>query len=340
MALISPNSRITPIIYPPVDSTSAIQLNKADGTTNILVVDTTNSRIGVNTATPKGTFHIYCAATADVATTYGVDVVGGTDGLNFGYGGNSFGAGQSFFNAHSATAGNGILRLMVNAVTKILIQNDGNVAIGNMTATAVLHLKAGTATASTAPLKMESGTKLTTAEAGVIEYNGNHLLSNVALRYPVGGVLFDQYADASVGGAETTIYTNTLAANTFNGNGDKVTASYGGNFVTIGTESVQLKVYLAGTAIWDSTAIAVTTGTTSWAVSVEFIRVSATVVRYIVRLNTSGASGFVYNTVGELTGLTLSGTNILKLTGTSSGVGSGVGDIIGKMGYVEFKPAA
>jgi len=37
---------------------------------------------------------------------------------------------------------------------------------------AALHLKAGTATANTAPLKFSSGTNLSTAEAGTLEYDG------------------------------------------------------------------------------------------------------------------------------------------------------------------------
>lgn len=156
----------------------------------------------------------------------------------------------------------------------------------------------------------------------------------------IGGNIFDHFTDSTVGGAEADIYTDTLAANIFNVNGDKVTAEYGGNFVTVGTELTQLKVYFAGTAIWDSTGVAPTTGTTSWRVYAELIRVSSTVVRYSVSLNTTGASGFVYCTVGELTGLTLSGTNILKITGTSTGVGSGSGDIVGKMSYGQWKSAA
>lgn len=156
----------------------------------------------------------------------------------------------------------------------------------------------------------------------------------------IGGFIFDHYTDTTVGGAEADIYTATTVANALGRNGDKIIAEYGGNFVTVGTELTQLKVYFAGTAIWDSTGVAPTTGTTSWRVWVEIIRVSSTVVRYTVSLNTTGASGFVYCTVGELTGLTLSGTNILKITGTSSGVGSGSGDIIGKMGYVRWAPAA
>ena len=47
---------------------------------------------------------------------------------------------------------------------------DGKVGIGTTGPTAVLHLKAGTATASTAPLKLTSGTLLTTPEAGAVEF--------------------------------------------------------------------------------------------------------------------------------------------------------------------------
>lgn len=147
------------------------------------------------------------------------------------------------------------------------------------------------------------------------------------------GMLFDAYADVTVGGAEADIFSYTSAANTLANNGDKIEASYSGNFVTVGTESVQLKQYFGGTAIWDSTGVVVTTGTSSFRVGVEIIRVSSSVVRYSVSLTTSGAFAFNDETCGELTGLTLSNTNILKLTGASSGVGSGVGDIIGKMAF-------
>ena len=42
---------ITPKIYPAADSTTAIQFLKADGTTSILNVDTTNGKIGIGTTT-------------------------------------------------------------------------------------------------------------------------------------------------------------------------------------------------------------------------------------------------------------------------------------------------
>ena len=44
-----------------------------------------------------------------------------------------------------------------------------------VSATARLHIVAGTATANTAPIKLTTGTNLTTPEAGTIEFNGNNL---------------------------------------------------------------------------------------------------------------------------------------------------------------------
>lgn len=51
----------------------------------------------------------------------------------------------------------------------------GQLGLGVTGPTAVLHLKAGTASANTGPLKFTSGTNLTTAEAGTMEYDGTEL---------------------------------------------------------------------------------------------------------------------------------------------------------------------
>ena len=57
-----------------------------------------------------------------------------------------------------------------NVSDRMVILSDGNVGIGVTSPTAYLHLKAGTATASTAPLKFNTGTLLTAAEAGAVEF--------------------------------------------------------------------------------------------------------------------------------------------------------------------------
>lgn len=57
------------------------------------------------------------------------------------------------------------------------------VSIKNTTASAWLHIGAGTATAGQAPIKLTSGTNLTTAEAGAIEYNNTfHATNSDAVR--------------------------------------------------------------------------------------------------------------------------------------------------------------
>lgn len=79
---------------------------------------------------------------------------------------------QGYFDGTAAALG-----IFTGGVTgdKMTILSNGNVGIGVTTPGAVLHLKAGTATASTAPLKFTSGTNLTTAEAGATEYDGTNL---------------------------------------------------------------------------------------------------------------------------------------------------------------------
>lgn len=61
------------------------------------------------------------------------------------------------------------------ATLNLAMTPGGQNGMGVQVPTATLHLQAGTATASTSPLKFTAGTNLTTTEAGAIEYNGSHL---------------------------------------------------------------------------------------------------------------------------------------------------------------------
>lgn len=64
--------------------------------------------------------------------------------------------------------------------TRLTITQTGAVGVGTASPTAVLHLKAGTATASTAPLKLTSGTLLASPEEGAVEFVSDDLYLTIA----------------------------------------------------------------------------------------------------------------------------------------------------------------
>jgi hypothetical protein len=154
----------------------------------------------------------------------------------------------------------------------------------------------------------------------------------------IGGKIKEFYTDAgNVNTTETDLYSYTTEASLFGANGENVECVFSGAYVG-SAFTKQVKAYFAGTAIFDSGALAVGSNS-SWRMEINLIRVSSTVVRYSVAMNTSGASTMVYTNVGELTGLTLSNTNILKITGTA-GAGGSSNDIVAKMGVIHWSPVS
>lgn len=65
-----------------------------------------------------------------------------------------------------------------NSSEAMRVTSTGKMGIGTTTPTATLHIKAGSATANTAPIKLTTGTVNTTAEAGAIEYNNTFHVTN------------------------------------------------------------------------------------------------------------------------------------------------------------------
>jgi hypothetical protein len=134
---------------------------------------------------------------------------------------NSPGAGVLGF--YDATAGGGATgyRMVLNA--------SGSVGIGTVAPTAVLNIKAGTA--ALAPLKLTSGTLLTSPASGAVEYDGYNLY----------------YTD----GANTR---RTIAANTANGTYDSVNtiANSSGNIAIYPNNGAGTVTVSATTASTDS----------------------------------------------------------------------------------------
>lgn len=67
-----------------------------------------------------------------------------------------------------------------SSAERMRIDGAGHVGIGVTSVTAMLHLKAGTTAAATAPLKFTSGTSLTSAEAGAIEFTTDDLFFTIS----------------------------------------------------------------------------------------------------------------------------------------------------------------
>lgn len=157
----------------------------------------------------------------------------------------------------------------------------------------------------------------------------------------VGGVLFDHYADVgNVGTGEDDLYSDTIAASVLAANGDKIIATYQGIFSGAALSTQELRLYYGGTKIYDSGALAIGVATNSWTAEVVIIRESSSVVRCSVAISTDFATLFPYSTYTRVTGLTLTNTQIIKLTGEAAGAGAANDQVISKLGYVEFKPGA
>jgi hypothetical protein len=95
------------------------------------------------------------------------------------------------------------------------VNKDGFLAIGEISASAALHITAGTAAAGTAPLKLNAGTNLTTPEAGAIEFDGtNYYATSGSTRYTLAKTLT---TTASLDFASTAAQTSSDLTITLNG---------------------------------------------------------------------------------------------------------------------------
>jgi hypothetical protein len=120
--------------------------------TGLSIFNTTLVAYQVNTGTPASPVWTSLATSQSVDNTWTL-------------GGNSVTSAQNI-----GTTANFDFPFITNGTEKMRLSTNGSLGLGTTSPTAVLHLKAGTTAANTAPLKFTSGSLMTTAEAGAIEF--------------------------------------------------------------------------------------------------------------------------------------------------------------------------
>lgn len=168
-------SLVVPLIYPASDSTTAIKIDKADGTTQIAAVDTTNKRLEVGASAPTHQLQIDGGA-ADVTSGMGSMEIT-NDGSGFGpqYRLTNSGAGKTWIILNAATSDDAALGSLEivggSGATRLVIDpSSGNVGIGSITPAAKLDIggttklgTAGTAFTAMGACTVSSNTLSTTA---------------------------------------------------------------------------------------------------------------------------------------------------------------------------------
>ena len=136
-------------------------------TDSVIYTDGTN--VGIGTTSPQNELHIFDSVNDNAFIQLGQSSTGSSsiDGFLIGVNGYERAIVWNYEDTD--------LRFGTNNLDRMTISNNGNIGIGTTSPTARLHLAAGTSTASTAPLKFSSGTNLSTAEAGAMEFDGTQL---------------------------------------------------------------------------------------------------------------------------------------------------------------------
>ncbi|MHB8871870.1 MAG: beta strand repeat-containing protein, partial [Candidatus Doudnabacteria bacterium] len=141
--------------------------------TNQFYVDSSTGNVGIGTTAPAARLHldglnslIYTEPSSDNGQLSGLKMLSSPGVVVSGITTNSLTGEVAVGSLDSGY----YTALYGGATEKVRISTNGNVGVGTTNPTAVLHLKAGTAAANTAPLKFTSGPLLSIPEAGAVEF--------------------------------------------------------------------------------------------------------------------------------------------------------------------------
>lgn len=164
------------------------------------------------------------------------------------------------------------------------------------------------------------------------------LLAGLDQRY--GRTLFDHFTSVgNVGTSETTLYQDVIAGGVLSRDGDKILAEYAIEFAT-SINAKQILIYFPTTVVIFDTGSLAITATTDCELRATIIRKTASTARAVVTITTLpvavGGGNSQITDEATLTGLNFD----LDLTMKLAAVGGATDDVVAKLGYGEFKPAA
>ena len=156
------------------------------------------------------------------------------------------------------------------------------------------------------------------------------------------GMLFDHYTDGastSTNGTEDDLYSDTVPASALADVGYKIFAQYCCIIVGSATATRRIRAYFGGAAVLDSGTLTFASGGTV-EIWITLIRINGTDVRVVAEFVPSGITLQPIVTYTIVTVADITASQVLKITGVATGAGAAGGDIVAKIGTVEWKAAA
>jgi len=202
------------VIFPVADSTTAIQLNKADGTTNIVTVDTTNGRLGIGTAGPAYPLDIAGAAiriknlagTADIIFSRSSDTAGATLSFNTGD------TNKWFVGLRGLSDDNFHIFNNVGVSEAVTLDTNSNVGIGTTSPTVRLDVTTGNAKFGSIAMQSLATPSITSVTPTCVPG-----VCNLTWTYKVVAYLADGTTSTAASAASSTALQNgTLDAANYN----------------------------------------------------------------------------------------------------------------------------
>ena len=183
------------------------------------------------------------------------------------------------------------------------------------------------------------GISSTTVAVQLADGSAGGKLSVGKTQAKVGGTIDQKFSSTGTPASttETDLHSFTTVASSLGTDGDGFTMTSGGTFAGNASATSQLRVYFGGTQIFASGALTAASAA-SWHIECMIIRDSSTTVRCVTKFTTASAVSAPLVTQTDVTGLTLSSSNILKVTGQGGGASPASNDIVYKLGRIRFEP--